>query len=1158
MGYKFSILDSSVISLTNYDVLPFQAIVPEGEKEEFVIDESFYKQDCYFPNKLVELNKPCIWRDINVSSLGIFPIRFNPVTKTLIIYKNIVIQINLVSILGNEFVRNKIISKDWENLYKSSIVNYNCSPKMLTKNSSKTTSGEYDYLIITADDYLETIQPFAKWKTRKGFFSKVVSIDNIGNNQTSIKNYISSEFTNNNISYVLFVGDESDIVQSCDPQYQLWGDYWYSLLSGSDYYPEISIGRISVTTETELEHIFYKGLIYESTPPNDNWIKNVLLISHHENPTYFASFQSLSEKIRTASYSYTTPSFITAYGASYADSGDEATNSMVTNYINSGLGIVNYRGHGGGECWWNWNIFSENYSNIQAYALNNGKKQPIVFSIACNTSHLMSSSDCLAEVFTKADYGATAFLGATGATYGEANDIIDQSLFEACFDLNIHSIGQIFTFAISKMLKENIVGNSDIWSALKYLWLGDPAIELWKSTFSTFNSPSVTVNSNNIIVNSNIPGSNIIACSIDNGESYFSKVENTSSAIFSTSFHPLYITITKNDFLPYQAITGGILNEDMEVFGKVKILGDITVASGKTLTIAEGTKLIFENNSKLIVNGTLNVNGTASNKATFDFVSQSSSNGIYCYSGSDVNINNAIIKNAKYGVYADHCSPIIKNTNITNSNLAVRSLYSKPTIENCYISDCDGGIYIYYTNSTQIEDLTIRNNKIEDLGSCGIYLYQSTGHIRGNEISNCWRGVYGNNTSTAYLGEVGYYGNNKIYNNDYGVYAYNNTYMLLGRVACTVIGGNNSVWGNSNKNAYSASNGSDIQAAKTWWGSAPPPTNKFYVASGCTLIYSDYLTSNPLAKIASNNNSPEETLFNSNINKATDETIKKTYNYDEKWSLDWKINYVRNLVLVKDYKYAQKICEEIINKYPDSTQAITALSLYQQSSKEDNFKSFINFLNSKVNSKKTTTLNGMMEMCLLDLENIELKNPNKYEKLVSKYESKEMEESMLFHDFTYNLVVLNDYENAKKISKELDAKFKDSNLAIEAQILLGESVEEPIISPKNLGKDSQEQIVEQYELLGNYPNPFNPSTKIRYAIPFTSKVNLEIYDVAGKIIKSFEISSQSTGNHEIIWNGTNINGNRVASGIYLYKLHIESLEGNGETFEKTAKLLLIK
>ena len=109
--------------------------------------------------------------------------------------------------------------------------------------------------------------------------------------------------------------------------------------------------------------------------------------------------------------------------------------------------------------------------------------------------------------------------------------------------------------------------------------------------------------------------------------------------------------------------------------------------------------------------------------------------------------------------------------------------------------------------------------------------------------------------------------------------------------------------------------------------------------------------------------------------------------------------------------------------------------------------------------------------------------------------------------------------------------------------------------PQSENKESN--FPKEYSLLGNYPNPFNPSTTIGYALPYQSSVELIIYDIMGAKVKSFSIPSQSAGYQSILWDGINENGNKVASGIYLFRISIKSLETD-ETFVKSAKLMLLK
>ncbi len=79
----------------------------------------------------------------------------------------------------------------------------------------------------------------------------------------------------------------------------------------------------------------------------------------------------------------------------------------------------------------------------------------------------------------------------------------------------------------------------------------------------------------------------------------------------------------------------------------------------------------------------------------------------------------------------------------------------------------------------------------------------------------------------------------------------------------------------------------------------------------------------------------------------------------------------------------------------------------------------------------------------------------------------------------------------------------------------------------------------QYKLTQNYPNPFNPSTTIRVGIPESGKnqrVSLKIYDVLGKNIKTLVDGFLQPGYHKFEWDGTNMNGNPVSSGIYFYQM----------------------
>ena len=90
-----------------------------------------------------------------------------------------------------------------------------------------------------------------------------------------------------------------------------------------------------------------------------------------------------------------------------------------------------------------------------------------------------------------------------------------------------------------------------------------------------------------------------------------------------------------------------------------------------------------------------------------------------------------------------------------------------------------------------------------------------------------------------------------------------------------------------------------------------------------------------------------------------------------------------------------------------------------------------------------------------------------------------------------------------------------------------------------------------FALHDNHPNPFNPTTQIRFDIPIMADVRLTIYNMMGQKVKAYQMNGLSAGNHTLTWNATNNLGAPVAAGIYLYQLQTKG-------FVKTKKMALIK
>ena len=96
-----------------------------------------------------------------------------------------------------------------------------------------------------------------------------------------------------------------------------------------------------------------------------------------------------------------------------------------------------------------------------------------------------------------------------------------------------------------------------------------------------------------------------------------------------------------------------------------------------------------------------------------------------------------------------------------------------------------------------------------------------------------------------------------------------------------------------------------------------------------------------------------------------------------------------------------------------------------------------------------------------------------------------------------------------------------------------------------------EAVPHSFTLRQNYPNPFNPSTTIAYDLPHAGKVTLSIYNLQGQLVRKLVDAHKSGGSYTAHWNGLDDDGQRVVSGVYLYRLVTQD-------FVQTRKMVLVQ
>ncbi|MDD4309174.1 MAG: FlgD immunoglobulin-like domain containing protein, partial [Candidatus Cloacimonetes bacterium] len=85
--------------------------------------------------------------------------------------------------------------------------------------------------------------------------------------------------------------------------------------------------------------------------------------------------------------------------------------------------------------------------------------------------------------------------------------------------------------------------------------------------------------------------------------------------------------------------------------------------------------------------------------------------------------------------------------------------------------------------------------------------------------------------------------------------------------------------------------------------------------------------------------------------------------------------------------------------------------------------------------------------------------------------------------------------------------------------------------------DNYSPVLNELSLSQNHPNPFNPSTTIKFSVNHnTPKLELKIYNVKGQLVKNLFSGAISKGTHSLVWDGRDNEGSSVSSGVYFYRL----------------------
>ena len=456
-----------------------------------------YSSNTIYPDKNLDYTIQSL-RGYEMLSISLVPFEYNPQTRELKVYRNVSINISET----DEFrISNNISkgSKIFENMYKNMVINnddYTDSRAIQNPSILYICGGD-----VATSDYNTFFKPLVEWRRQQGFEVEVVSVDDIGNSTTSIKNYISNLYYNSNNppEFVCLVGDANG---SIDVNTYIasgggggwWGDsasgegdYPYTLLEGNDLLSDIVIGRMSVSNVGELLTVVTKIIGYEKNYSSDtDWMSTAALVGD----PYDSGISTVitNEYINSL---FDIHGGITDVRTQYSGSNFD---SFMRDQINDGVSYLNYRGFYG---------FS-NFTQSDVNALSNGFKLPFLTTLTCDTGSFESDNSCIVESLFRAGSvaspkGAIAAIGtAQPYTHTAFNNIVNMGMYDGIFLYGAKTAGEALNYgrlALNEIYPQNPNDNVYLFATWNSL-MGDPATQLWTSS-----AKELIVNHNDEILN---------------------------------------------------------------------------------------------------------------------------------------------------------------------------------------------------------------------------------------------------------------------------------------------------------------------------------------------------------------------------------------------------------------------------------------------------------------------------------------------------------------------------------------------------------------------------------------------------------------------------------------------------------------------------------
>ncbi|MFA7330004.1 MAG: C25 family cysteine peptidase [Candidatus Delongbacteria bacterium] len=458
------------------------------------------------------LGESALWQGVRVLGLDIFPVRWDRERGELEALRRLRLRITWER-GARPLPALRSAGGEGRRLVRSGVLNAD-SPWLDRPERIAEPALPGSYLVLSSDAALPGLADWIRWKREMGHELRVISegeLDGPGTSYTRLRQAVQEEFDANPFDYLLLVGDvdrypsgsevdynldagfigggsysESQWGSRCGTSYCIVSDHLFSLLEGDDYFADVLVGRFSVDTANDLAKMVRRSVDYEAAPftgLGTQWFGTGLMIY---DVAQAPSRREVKLAIRDLLMQEAGYARVDTIHNHYWQ--NPVNPAVVTQRINSGLSLINYRGFGFRHQW-----YGPLFGVDQMDDLTNVGRWPYVTSIVCGGGDFASVDDdpCLGEGFLRAGTqqeptGAIGFVGPSEEdTHTEWNNCIDEGIYFGLAREGLRTLGALMDRG--KLELWGAYPNARNWGATGYNvpfyfhcynLLGDPGLEL--------------------------------------------------------------------------------------------------------------------------------------------------------------------------------------------------------------------------------------------------------------------------------------------------------------------------------------------------------------------------------------------------------------------------------------------------------------------------------------------------------------------------------------------------------------------------------------------------------------------------------------------------------------------------------------------------------